>query len=84
MQLFNASIAEDIAAGSSVTTLTATDLDSGEFSRLVYSISAVQGPPLDQLNGTFVIDAYSGVVSTVGSFDREVFEGPYIITVSYV
>lgn len=79
MQTFNTSIFEDIPSDFSITRLTARDDDSGLFGRLEYSISQILGGT--ELNATFTIDETSGIVRTEGTFDREVFGGPYIITV---
>lgn len=81
MQSFNASISEDVLPGFNVTTLTATDEDSGDLGRVVYSVSEVRGTIA---NESFVIDEVTGVVRTVGSFDREAFEGPYVVIVSSI
>lgn len=80
MTTFNASIAEDTLPGSSVTTLTATDEDSGELGRVIYSITDIQGPSAP--NGTFIIEPNTGIVRTEGYFNRESFSGTYLITVS--
>ena len=77
---FNASITENTLPGSSVTTVTATDEDSGELGRVIYSITDVQGPT--EPNGTFMIESNTGIVRTEGYFDRERFSGTYVITVS--
>lgn len=77
MQRFNASIFEDALPNFAVIEITAMDDDSGEFGRLNYTISDVLGS-----GGTFVIDNATGIVRTAGTFDRETFAGPYIITVS--
>lgn len=77
MQTFNASIFEDALPNFAVIEITAMDDDSGEFGRLNYTISKVLGS-----GGTFVIDNATGIVRTAGTFDRETFAGPYIITVS--
>ena len=79
-QDFNASIFENTPAGFSIITLNATDADSGELGRVMYNVSNIVGSQVP--NGTFEIDPDSGIVSTVGYFDREVFAGPYIVTVS--
>lgn len=82
-QDFNASIFEDAPPGSSVIRLIATDADSGDLGRVVYTVSDVQGPtqPIPSANGTFVIGYTTGIVSTEGYFDRELFPGPYVVTV---
>lgn len=82
MQVFNASIFENVLPGFAVITLIAEDDDSGDFGRVVYSIANVQGPAAPQPNGTFTINEETGAVSTVGLFDRETFTGPYIVIVS--
>ena len=46
----------------------------------MYNVSNIVGSQVP--NGTFEIDPDSGIVSTVGYFDREVFAGPYFVTVS--
>lgn len=81
MQVFNASIYEDVLPEFAVITLIAEDRDSGERGRVVYNISDVVPTP-PQLNGTFAINENTGVVRTVGLFDRESFSGPYVVTVS--
>lgn len=83
-QDFNASIFEDTPPDFSVIRLTATDADSGEFGRVMYTVSDVQGPipPIASANGTFVIGPTTGIVRTEGQFDRELFPGPYVVTVS--
>lgn len=82
MQTFNASINEDSPSDMSVATLSARDDDSGEFGRVTYSVAGVQGPIGPEPNGSFLIDERTGVVRTIGNFDRELFEGPYLVTVS--
>ena len=77
--LFNASISEDTLAGVSVASITAEDADSDALGTVSYSISSIS--PLGT-NGSFYIDEATGVVSTGGTFDRENFAGPYLVTVS--
>ncbi len=78
VSLYNNSIAEGTPPTTSVARITATDEDSGEFGTVYYSISNVDSAGT---NGTFSIDETTGVVRTNGTFDRETFSGPYIITV---
>lgn len=79
-QEFNVSIFENTPAGFSVITLNASDADSGELGRVAYNVTEVVGSSVS--NGTFEIDPDTGVISTVGDFDRELFSGPYLVTVS--
>ena len=79
LPVFNATIFEDALPTFSVTQVTATDDDDGEFGMVYYSISDIQPEGTD---GTFSIDESTGVVRTNGTFDREVFAGPYVITVN--
>ena len=76
MPLFDAFIPEDTPRGSIVTTLIATDSDSGEFGRVIYTIDDVQP------SGNFSIESTTGIVHTDDYFDREEFSGPYMISVS--
>lgn len=79
---YNATIREDITANSIVTDeLVAFDNDANEFGQVTYSIISVTAPM--ELTGNFVIVPNTGVVRTTGSFDREVFPGPYTIMVSH-
>ena len=80
MTQFNVTISEDINPNTEVTTLTAEDEDSGEFGNIIYSILEVQ--PQTNLTGTFTIDNTTGTVYSLGIFDRELFAGPYSVTVS--
>ena len=62
--LYRAEISENVAEGSSVITVTATDADSGQNAKISYSIR----------NGTqwiFGIDKDSGEIYTTGRLDRE-------------
>ena len=61
-----ASVKEDQSAGSSVTTVTATDSDSGSDGQLVYTITGGTGL------GVFAIDSSTGAVTTVTPLNREV------------
>ena len=80
---YNATIREDISTNSIVTDeLFAADNDDNEFGQVTYSILSVTAPMDSQLTGSFVIVPNTGVVRTTGSFDREVFPGPYTIMVS--
>lgn len=58
----------------------ALDDDANEFGQITYSIVSVTAPM--ELTGSFVIAPSTGVVRTTGTFDREVFPGPYTIMVS--
>ena len=63
-ELYRAEISENVAEGSSVITVTATDADSGQNAKISYSIR----------NGTqwiFGIDKDSGEIYTTGRLDRE-------------
>lgn len=78
MPVFNATMFEDSLPNHSVVTITADDRDSGDFGTVYYSISDVQP---SATNGTFTIDNSTGVVRTVGTFDREIAD-EYSIIVS--
>ena len=82
---FSTTIREDTEAASSVIQLVAVDGDSDENGQLTYSITSVTGPSSGENapSGSFVIDESSGLVRTSGEFDREDFEGPYTVMVSY-
>ena len=79
---YNVTIREDISANSIVTDeLLADDNDANEFGQVTYSIVSVTAPMDSELTGSFVIVPNTGVVRTTGTFDREVFPGPYTIMV---
>ena len=79
--VYNATIREDVSTNSIVTDeLLALDDDDNEFGQVTYSIVSVTAPM--ELAGSFVIAPSTGVVRTTGTFDREVFPGPYTIMVS--
>lgn len=61
---YTASIPEDIAIGSTVLKVRATDSDFGVNGRIMYSLS-------NESHWLFTIDNKSGVISTTGTFDRE-------------
>ena len=63
-----ASIKEDCAVGSTVTTIKATDVDSGSNGNLRYSMS-----PTQDLNSRsfFTLNANTGVITTTQRLDRE-------------
>ena len=75
MPLFDAFIPEDTPPGSIVTTLIATDSDSGEFGRVIYTIDNIEP------SRNFSIESTTGIVRTDDYFDREEFSGPYMINV---
>lgn len=54
-----AEVAEDVAVGTAVLTVRATDADQGVNARLVYSLS-------NETHWLFSIDTHSGVISTAG------------------
>ena len=79
--VYNATIREDVPTNSIVTDeLMALDDDANEFGQITYSIVSVTAPM--ELTGSFVIAPSTGIIRTTGTFDREVFPGPYTIMVS--
>ena len=64
---YQASISENLPAGSFVITVTATDMDAGVNSLIMYSITSTSEGSRD----LFIIDPTSGNVSTVAVLDRE-------------
>ena len=79
--VYNATIREDVPTNSIVTDeLLALDDDANEFGQVTYSIMSVTAPL--GLTGSFVIAPSTGVIRTTGTFDREIFPGPYTIMVS--
>ncbi|XP_065110593.1 protocadherin Fat 1a isoform X2 [Paramisgurnus dabryanus] len=69
-----ASVDENMPIGTSVLTVKATDLDSGENGYVTYSIANVNPQP-------FVIDYFSGVVSTSETLDYELMPRIYTLKV---
>ena len=79
--VYNATVREDVPTNSIVTDeLMALDDDANEFGQITYSIISVTAPL--GLTGSFVIAPGTGVIRTTGTFDREIFPGPYTIMVS--
>ena len=76
---YNETILEDVPTGSTVIQLGAIDTDADGNGRLQYTITSQAG---GDGSASFTIEADSGVVTTVGTFDRESFAGPYSIIVS--
>ncbi len=70
------SIREDLAPGSTVIRLEATDDDDGANAVLTYTIMSQSGGENFELNPT------TGDVTTLRSFNRETFAGPYTVIVS--
>uniref|UniRef100_A0A8B9HJS1 FAT atypical cadherin 1a n=1 Tax=Astyanax mexicanus TaxID=7994 RepID=A0A8B9HJS1_ASTMX len=71
---YKASVDENMPAGTSVVTVKATDLDSGENGYVTYSIANVNPQP-------FVIDYFSGVISTSEQLDYELMPRIYNLRV---
>ena len=67
-----ASVAEDVAIGTPILELNASDADSALYGPLQFSIQQSSFP------GLFSIDEFSGVVSTNGSLDRELGASPLL------
>lgn len=65
---YSKQVAEDVDVGSVITTVIATDRDSGINARLTYSIT--QG----NNDGLFVINSTSGVISVAKNLDRETMD----------
>ena len=79
--VYNATIREDVPTNSIVTDeLMALDDDTNEFGQITYFIMSVTAPL--GLTGSFIIAPSTGVIRTIGTFDREIFPGPYTIMVS--
>ena len=78
---YNETIPEDLPMGSTVTQLIAVDADADGNSRLQYSILSQAG---GDGSTSFAIETDTGVVTTLTTFDRESFAGPYTIIVSVV
>uniref|UniRef100_A0A8C3A627 FAT atypical cadherin 1a n=1 Tax=Cyclopterus lumpus TaxID=8103 RepID=A0A8C3A627_CYCLU len=71
---YKASVDENVPVGSSVATVTATDLDSGENGYVTYSITNMTPQP-------FVIDYFSGVISTLEVLNYELMPRIYNLKV---
>ncbi|KAM6972795.1 protocadherin Fat 1a [Aplochiton taeniatus] len=71
---YKASVDENVPAGTSVLAVKATDLDSGENGYVTYSIANVSPQP-------FVIDYFSGVISTSEVLDYELMPRIYNLKV---
>ncbi|XP_030643540.1 protocadherin Fat 1a isoform X2 [Chanos chanos] len=71
---YKASVDENMPTGTSVLTVKATDLDSGENGYVTYSIANVNPQP-------FVIDYFSGVISTSEQLDYELMPRIYNLRV---
>ena len=63
--------------------MTAVDDDADENRLLRYTIISVDPDDPTVGIGGFEMDVNTGTVRTTGSFDREVFGGPYSIAVSF-
>lgn len=72
---YSASISENASIGTNVTTIYATDQDTGIRGEVYYNITA------GNEEGKFVIDDRTGVVQTIASLDREI-TASYILTVT--
>ncbi|CAM5089054.1 unnamed protein product [Eretmochelys imbricata] len=73
---YKVSVPEEAAIGTSVAQVLATDLDSGPYGEVQYSI--LEDPSEDYR--FFIIDPETGIISTKASFDREK-RGSYLIEV---
>lgn len=71
---YKASVDENMPVGTTVLTVKATDLDSGENGYVTYSIANVNPQP-------FVIDYFSGVISTSEELDYELMPRIYSLKV---
>nr|AAO15696.1 protocadherin [Danio rerio] len=71
---YKASLDENMPTGTSVLTVKATDLDSGENGYVTYSIANVNSQP-------FVIDYFSGVISSSETLDYELMPRIYTLKV---
>uniref|UniRef100_A0AAV2LEZ3 Protocadherin Fat 1 n=1 Tax=Knipowitschia caucasica TaxID=637954 RepID=A0AAV2LEZ3_KNICA len=71
---YKASVDENVAAGTSVLSVKATDLDKGENGYVTYSITNLTPQP-------FVIDYFSGVISTSEVLDYELMPRIYHLKV---
>ncbi|KAM4586907.1 protocadherin alpha-10-like [Fundulus diaphanus] len=66
--LYKASVFENVTIGTSIITLTATDLDAGTNGQVFYSLSAVGGGKANEL---FAIDEKTGTVKNIKNIDFE-------------
>ncbi|XP_078074079.1 protocadherin Fat 1a isoform X6 [Mustelus asterias] len=71
---YKASVSENVPIGTSVLTVSATDIDSGENGYVTYSIANLNPP-------SFVIDYFSGVISTSEELDYELMPRIYNLRV---
>ncbi|XP_072352995.1 protocadherin Fat 1a isoform X3 [Scyliorhinus torazame] len=71
---YKASVSENVPIGTIVLTVTATDIDSGENGYVTYSIANLNPPP-------FVIDYFSGDISTAEELDYELMPRIYNLRV---
>ncbi|KAM9314190.1 protocadherin Fat 1a isoform 2-T2 [Pholidichthys leucotaenia] len=71
---YKASVDENVPIGTSVLTVKASDLDKGENGYVTYSITNLSPQP-------FVIDYFSGVISTLESLDYELMPRIYNLKV---
>ncbi|KAG9335984.1 hypothetical protein JZ751_003383 [Albula glossodonta] len=71
---YKASVDEHVPVGTSVLTVRASDLDSGEDGYVTYSIANISPQP-------FVIDYFSGVISTAEDLDYELMPRIYNLRV---
>ena len=76
---YSAAIAENASPDTIVTQLIAVDTDEGSNGRPIYSITSIT-----PTGNSFMIDSASGTVTTLGTFDREDFPGPYTIQVRLI
>ncbi|XP_043545771.1 protocadherin Fat 1a isoform X3 [Chiloscyllium plagiosum] len=67
---YKASVSENVPVGTSVLTVSATDVDSGENGYVTYSIANLNPPP-------FVIDYFSGEITTSKDLDYELMPRIY-------
>lgn len=86
---YNATIDEDVREDTIVVRLTASDSDTAPNAMLQYQITSIAGPPAPASpsdptppSGSFIIDETLGDIRTQGMFDREAFEGPYVLQVT--
>ncbi|XP_014867691.1 PREDICTED: protocadherin alpha-9-like, partial [Poecilia mexicana] len=66
--LYKASVYENVTIGTSIITLTATDLDAGMNGQMLYSLSAIGKGKVNEL---FAIDDKSGTVRNIKNIDFE-------------
>ncbi|XP_035983157.1 protocadherin alpha-5 isoform X8 [Fundulus heteroclitus] len=66
--LYKASVFENVTIGTSIITLTATDLDAGTNGQVFYSLSAVGGGKANEL---FTIDEKTGTIKNIKNIDFE-------------